>query len=111
VSIFLIPIRRTTSSALSGRGPIRLSIPPPEPNRGRRPHKPDVIEVARRLYTTTMLPLREIARRTAVAPSTLSRRARFGGWVRPEAILAAEPVTAAGRRALRRQAPLPRAHK
>jgi transposase-like protein len=83
---------------------IRLSAPPPEPNRGRRPHGPEAVAALRRLYTTTTLSLREIARRAGVGASTVSRKARQGGWARPDAALKAEPVTAAGRRALRRQA-------
>lgn len=83
---------------------VRLSAPPPEPNRGRRPHGAEAVAALRRLYTTTTLSLREIARRTGVGASTVSRQARRGGWERPGAALEAEPVTAAGRRALRRQA-------
>jgi hypothetical protein len=90
--------------AMTGHGPIRLSPPLPEPNAGRRPHKPETIEAARRLYTTTMLPLREVAARTGTSASTLSRRARWQGWNRPVAAISEERVTPTGRRALRRQA-------
>jgi transposase-like protein len=83
---------------------IRLSAPAPEPNRGRRPHDPEAIARLRQLYTSTTLPLRELARRTGIGASTISRRALWGGWMRPDAALRAEPVTPAGRRALRRQA-------
>jgi len=76
----------------------------PEPNRSRRPHPPATVDAMRQLVTATTLPLRVIAARTGTSATTVSRRARRHGWLRPKTGFPEDHWTAEGRRKLRRSA-------
>jgi hypothetical protein len=83
---------------------VRLRPSLPEPNRARRPHPPATVDAMRQLVTATTLPLRVIAARTGTSATTVSRRARRHGWLRPETGFPEEHWTPEGRRKLRRAA-------
>lgn len=84
---------------------VRVPVPekPVRPN-PRRPHPPKTLDAIRQLYETTALSFRAIAARTGASAATVSRRARAGGWVRPDTGFAIEHYSPEGRRVLRRRA-------
>jgi hypothetical protein len=75
----------------------------PRPPR-RRPHEPKTLDRMRELYETTRLSTRAIAAATSASAATVSRRARRGGWLRPDAGFPIEHYSPEGRRKLRRGA-------
>jgi len=85
---------------LSGRP--RPEEMPRSPARGR-PHGGSSIDRVRKLVETTPLSYREIARQTGLSIATISRRARAGGWVRPETSVPVEHYSEDGRRILKRR--------
>jgi hypothetical protein len=78
------------------------AAPVREPARGR-PHGGSAIDRMRTLVETTPLSYREIARQTGLSIATISRRAKAGGWVRPETHVPVEHYTEDGRRILKRR--------
>jgi hypothetical protein len=90
----------------SRQSPAFVALRPsqPEPNRSRRPHAPATVDAMRQLVTATTLPMRVIAARTGTSATTVSRRARRHGWLRPKTGFPEDQWTAEGRRKLRRSA-------
>ena len=74
------------------------------PKLRRIPHPAETMVAVRQLVEKTTLPYRTIAARTGVSLATVSRHARAGGWLRPDATYGEEHYTEEGRRRLRRQA-------
>lgn len=74
------------------------------PKLRRTPHPGVTMDAVRGLVEKTTLPYRTIAARTGVSLATVSRHARAGGWVRPDAAYGEEHYTEEGRRRLRRGA-------
>ena len=56
---------------------------PPRPRGSRRPHTDGKVGRVRHLVEQTRLTYAEIAKRTGVAPASICRWTRDGGWVRP----------------------------
>jgi hypothetical protein len=98
----MLPYYARMSQSLSA-----VRMPPEETclrPRRRRPHEPKTLDRMRELYETTHLSTRAIAAATAASAATVSRRARRGGWLRPDTGFPIEHYSPAGRRKLRRGA-------